>query len=230
MALGTALSVGGSLLGGLLSSRGQRKANEQNIALAREQMAFQERMSNSAYQRAMKDMKLAGLNPILSAKQPASTPGGASTRVESVLGAGIQAFNNTNSALASAANQRAAARSSSALAYKQEFINENFLNKNMSDPQKAMNASLMATGMNAALVQAALSMVNKGLYPAFKELMMGSSTEMGVQMDPKTVKNFWDGLKEMSQSQLPHQYRRNSSPVRQPDKVRNWKPKPEPKP
>jgi hypothetical protein len=113
--LAAALQVGGSLIGGMMGARGQRQANEKNIALAREQMAFQERMSNSAYQRAMKDMKLAGLNPILSAKQPASTPGGASTRVDSVMGAGIQAFNNTNSALAQASNLRANTQNTSAL-------------------------------------------------------------------------------------------------------------------
>lgn len=76
--IGAAGSIIGNIGGGLIGQAGAQGTNERQIQLAREQMAFQERMSNTAYQRAMADMRAAGLNPILAANLGGATsPAGA---------------------------------------------------------------------------------------------------------------------------------------------------------
>lgn len=79
MLLGTGMQAAGAL-GDVYSAKklaeGQRDANEATVASARERMAFEERMSNTAHTREVADLKNAGLNPVLSANAGASTPTG----------------------------------------------------------------------------------------------------------------------------------------------------------
>ncbi len=66
------------LAGGVASAFGSVATGLFGASQAKKNRKFQERMSNTAYQRSMADMRLAGLNPILAyQKGGATTPGGA---------------------------------------------------------------------------------------------------------------------------------------------------------
>lgn len=57
---------------------GGQMANQANSSSTEKQMKMQKHMSDTAHLREVRDLKSAGLNPILSANAGASTPGGAS--------------------------------------------------------------------------------------------------------------------------------------------------------
>ncbi len=78
------IAVGAIAAGsGIIRNISQRKE-------AQKQRDFQERMSSTAYQRTVKDMRLAGINPMLAYMQGgASTPGGAQASIEDIAGPAV---------------------------------------------------------------------------------------------------------------------------------------------
>ena len=134
-----------AVIGGRIAQKGAKSANRETAASTAKQMAFQERMSNTAHQRQVKDLRAAGINPILSAKLGgASTPQGASYTAQNAGLAFTQGFSQTAGGIQSISSARQSQAQTGFIKEQATKVRTEVLTKIPAEVRKLNNEGLLA--------------------------------------------------------------------------------------
>lgn len=179
----------GSFIPGIGDADAAKDANQANLKESALNRNFQERMSNTAYQRGMADMKKAGLNPTLAYMQGgASAPSGSQATVQSESRTGLADF------ALKAGTGISAARTQASAVQQQQTMNESSIKlnaataaKNLQDAEKTRldnNKQKKYEGVNSAAGRLG-DKVGKGL-DTIMNMIEGSSASHQKKWDDAT--------------------------------------------
>lgn len=164
----------GEIAAGVLGLVGGLHQNATNAATAQKQMDFQREMSDTSYQRGVKDMKAAGLNPMLAYSQGgASSAAGASYNAANV---GEAAVRGVESGVNSAVKSR--------------MVGEQLKNMAADTDLKRESAKQAGAAIIASLAQAQLANTNSARVTALLPWEEASaSAHAGIAMNDMIASN-----------------------------------------